>query len=87
MLSQMVAKVYEVFVLHVATVSNYTMYAMQKALREARKTVLSELRVEAHQLGADAVVAVSLNYSEVSGGGKSMVFVVASGTAVTLTPE
>lgn len=61
--------------------------AVQKALREARKTVLSELRAEAHQIGADAVVAVSLNYSEVSGGGKSMVFVVASGTAVTLAPE
>ena len=56
----------------------------QTKLREARKTVLDELKREAHQLGADAVVAVDLDYSEISGGGKSMLFVVATGTAVRL---
>jgi hypothetical protein len=35
-------------------------------------------------LGADAVVGVDLAYSEFSGGGKSMLFVVATGTAVKL---
>lgn len=57
---------------------------MQEGLREARKAALSELRREAASLGADAVLGVDLDYSEISGGGKSMLFLVASGTAVTL---
>jgi uncharacterized protein YbjQ (UPF0145 family) len=57
---------------------------MQNGLREARITALEELRLEAAALGADAVVGVDLDYSEISGGGKSMLFLVASGTAVTL---
>lgn len=57
---------------------------MQDGLREARKTALSELRMEAQALGADAVVGIDLDYSEISGGGKSMLFLVASGTAVSL---
>ena len=56
----------------------------QNALKDARKAVLQELRREAHALGADAVLGVSLDYSEISGGGKSMMFLVASGTAVRL---
>ena len=35
-------------------------------------------------LSADAVVGVDLDYNEISGGGKGMVFLVASGTAVRL---
>lgn len=57
---------------------------MQDGLRDARKTAMAELRREAHGLGADAVVGVQLAYSEISGGGKSMILLVASGTAVTL---
>lgn len=56
----------------------------QDALREARVTVLDEVRRQAADLGADAVVAISLDYSEISGGGKSMLFLVATGTAVKL---
>lgn len=56
----------------------------QKALREARETCLRELAQEADALGADAVVGVDLDYSEISGGGKGMVLLVASGTAVRL---
>ncbi len=56
----------------------------QNALKDARKAVLLELRREADAIGADAVLGVSLDYSEISGGGKSMLFLVASGTAVTL---
>lgn len=56
--------------------------ATQGVLRDARKTVLDELKKEAHSVGANAVVGVDLDYSEFSGGGKSMLFVVASGTAV-----
>ena len=56
----------------------------QDALREAKESCLRELAGEATALGADAVVGVDLDYSEISGGGKGMVFLVASGTAVRL---
>jgi uncharacterized protein YbjQ (UPF0145 family) len=59
--------------------------AMESTLKDARKTVMAELRKEAHLLGADAVVGVALDYHEVTGGGKNgMLMVVASGTAVKL---
>lgn len=56
--------------------------ASQKVLREARHVCLMELRREALILGANAVIGVSLDYSEMSGKGKSMLFLVATGTAV-----
>ena len=56
----------------------------QKALRQARQTCLEELAVHAEELGGDAVIGVDLDFSEISGGGKGMVFLVASGTAVRL---
>ena len=56
----------------------------QKALREARETCLEDLAAQASELGADAVVGVDLDYNEISGGGKGMLFLVASGTAVRL---
>lgn len=58
----------------------------QNELRVARKTCLDELRGEAAALGADAVIAVDLDYSEISGQGKAMLLLVASGTAVNLRP-
>jgi uncharacterized protein YbjQ (UPF0145 family) len=58
----------------------------QKILRDARKLCIRELKKEAAELGADAVIAVDLDYSEFSGGGKSMLFLVASGTAVKIEP-
>jgi uncharacterized protein YbjQ (UPF0145 family) len=54
----------------------------QKTLRSARNTVLRGLRHEALLMGADAVIAIDLDYSEFSGQGKSMLFLVGSGTAV-----
>ncbi len=57
---------------------------MQKGLRDAREMALDELKAEAAALGADAVVGVDLDYSEISGAGKAMLFLVASGTAVKL---
>lgn len=57
---------------------------MQEALRSARTTCLTELRHEAWSIGADAVVGVDLDYTELTGGGKSMTLLVASGTAVRL---
>lgn len=58
----------------------------QKELREAKTTVIAEMRREAAELGADTVIGVSLTYSEISGGGRQMLFVVASGTAVQMQP-
>jgi uncharacterized protein YbjQ (UPF0145 family) len=58
----------------------------QNTLRDGRQTVIREIRREAGALGADAVVGVSLTFNEMSGDGKSMLFVVASGTAVKLKP-
>ena len=60
--------------------------ASQKILRDARKTCLLELKKEAYMIDANAVIAVDLDYSEMSGGGKSMLFLVASGTAVKVEP-
>jgi uncharacterized protein YbjQ (UPF0145 family) len=61
--------------------------ASQNVLRDARQTCLSELRKQAHELGANAVIAIDLDYSEISGQGKAMLFVVASGTAVKVVPD
>ena len=54
----------------------------QKVLRDSRKVCLNELRREALMVGANAVIGVDLDYNEISGDGKSMLFLVASGTAV-----
>lgn len=59
--------------------------SIQGVLRDARRIVMQELRAEAFNLGADAVVGVNFHYSEISGDGKSMLFVVATGTAVKLS--
>ncbi len=56
----------------------------QKILRQTREVCLLELRKEASELDADAVIGIDLDYNEFSGGGKSMLFLVASGTAVKL---
>ena len=58
--------------------------ASQKVLRDSRKVCLTELRREALIAGANAVIGVDLDYNEISGDGKSMLFLVASGTAVTV---
>lgn len=58
----------------------------QKVLRDARRTCLTELRREALIAGANAIVAVDLDYNEISGDGKNMLFLVASGTAVRIEP-
>jgi uncharacterized protein YbjQ (UPF0145 family) len=56
--------------------------ATQRVLKDARIEVLKDLREEAFIVGANAVVGVDLDYGEFSGGGKSMLLVVATGTAV-----
>jgi uncharacterized protein YbjQ (UPF0145 family) len=60
--------------------------ATQKILRDARRTCLWELKKEAAEIDADAVIAINLDYNEFSGKDKSMLFLVASGTAVKIEP-
>jgi uncharacterized protein YbjQ (UPF0145 family) len=57
--------------------------AVQKTMRDSRKTALYELKREAYLVGANAVVGVDLDYVELSTAG-SMVMLVASGTAVII---
>ena len=61
--------------------------ASQKVLRDARNNCLNELKQEAYDMGADGVMGIDLDYSEISGKGKGMLFLVASGTAVKLIPH
>lgn len=55
--------------------------SVQNVLKDARRECLTELKVEALDVGANAVIAVDLDYSELSGSG-AMLFLVATGTAV-----
>ncbi|REC53981.1 YbjQ family protein [Rhodosalinus sediminis] len=57
--------------------------AVQKTLRDSRRVALYELKKEAFEVGADAVVGVDLDYVELVAAG-NMVLLVASGTAVKL---
>jgi uncharacterized protein YbjQ (UPF0145 family) len=54
----------------------------EEVLREARDAAISEMESEAVKRGADAIVAVDLDYETVSQG--TMLMVTASGTAVKL---
>ncbi|MDA7427481.1 YbjQ family protein [Primorskyibacter aestuariivivens] len=58
--------------------------AIQKTMRDARETVLFELKREAHAVGANAVVGVDLDYTQIGDSGWNMVMLIASGTAVVV---
>ena len=62
---------------------------VQIAVKEARTACLIELRLAAVKLGADAVIGVKFDFSELStaGSGGGILFVAATGTAVRLVPE
>ena len=47
---------------------------------------MRELREAAAEIGADAVIAVELSYTQLAGHNTNMLLLVASGTAVKLTP-
>ena len=55
--------------------------AYENVLGDARRTALDEMAAAAQKLGANAVVAIDLDY-ETLGSGGSMLMVTASGTAV-----
>ena len=56
---------------------------LQKTLKETRNIVLNELKVECAEMGGDAVVAIDLDYGEISSNG-TMLMLVASGTVVKI---
>ena len=53
----------------------------EKSLQEAREVAIGELKEQARELGANAVIGIDLDY-EVIGANGSMMMVSASGTAV-----
>jgi uncharacterized protein YbjQ (UPF0145 family) len=59
--------------------------AYEKSLRQARNTAIKEMMQAAKELGADAIIAVDIDYEsiEINNGG-NMLMVAASGTAVRL---
>lgn len=57
---------------------------IQTALRDIRVQVLNELKREASDLDADAVVGVDLDYLDVGATGSTMLVAIATGTAVKL---
>jgi uncharacterized protein YbjQ (UPF0145 family) len=57
----------------------------QQVLRDARRTCLRQLKEEAAAAGGNAVIALRLDYSAM-GANNSMLFLVASGTAVRVVP-
>ncbi|MDH1333249.1 heavy metal-binding domain-containing protein [Comamonas thiooxydans] len=57
----------------------------QKVLRDARTAAIAQVKGEAYGIGADAVIGLQFTFNEIAGGGKSMIYAVAAGTAVKLS--
>jgi uncharacterized protein YbjQ (UPF0145 family) len=57
---------------------------LQKKVAEARREVCRELRIEAHMLGANAVIAVAFEHTEIGDKGGYMLMVTGTGTAVVV---
>jgi uncharacterized protein YbjQ (UPF0145 family) len=57
--------------------------AYERVMMEARETSLREMKERAEQAGANAILAVKVDYETV-GTGNGMMMVVASGTAVVI---
>lgn len=58
--------------------------AYENELRNARQIAVAEMMEEARALGANAILAVDLDYETISPGSGSMLMVSATGTAVLL---
>ena len=56
--------------------------AYEKELRRAKDIAIAEMVVQAQKHGANAVIAVDLDYETIGGSGSNMLMVSASGTAV-----
>jgi len=58
--------------------------AYEEELRKAKDIAISEMMRQAGAMGANAVVAVDLDYETIGGGTGNMLMVSASGTAVVI---
>jgi len=58
--------------------------ASERVLADAREEAMKGLKEKAVKMGADAVIAVDLDYMEMGGGRSEMLVSIASGTAVKL---
>lgn len=58
---------------------------LQKALNDAQAEAIAAMKERAKEQSADAIVGVAFTHSQVSGGAGSMIAVIATGTAVTLS--
>jgi uncharacterized protein YbjQ (UPF0145 family) len=58
----------------------------QSALADAREMVMRELQEQAEMAGCNAVIGIDIDYSEISGSGKTMLIVAAQGTALFIEP-
>ena len=56
--------------------------AYEQELRKAKEIAVEEMKQEAQKMGANAVIAVDLDYETISSGSGNMLMVSASGTAV-----
>lgn len=59
--------------------------AYERELKNARQIAMDEMIAEAEGLGANAVIAVDIDYESIAGGGSgSMLMVSVSGTAIKI---
>ena len=58
--------------------------AYENELRKAKQIAVQEMQEEARRMGANAVIAVDLDYETIGSGGGHMLMVSASGTAVVV---
>ena len=56
--------------------------AVQDTLEEARSLAFEDLKLKAAKLGADAVIAVDIDYHNITGSAVNMIMVSVSGTAI-----
>lgn len=58
----------------------------QKDLDNMQVVLLQQLKEKTSKMGANMIIALKLDYEDVSGGGKSMFMITATGTAVSAKP-
>lgn len=56
----------------------------EEKLQKAKDTALADMAARAKALGADAVIGIDLDYHSIGGDSKTLLMVVANGTAVNL---
>ncbi len=60
--------------------------SFQNALADARESILHEVQVQAKKADCNAIIAIDIDYGEVSGSNKTMLMVAVQGTAVYIEP-